>query len=307
MGTPQAKSRGCYQRQAAQDKTEKDGTEGYAKNTVDGQNFDPQTYCFVTPGHHMIVLDDTPENCQVRIRTCEGAQFLIDDTNERIYISTAKGNNWVEMDEDGHISFFGSDSYSVRSGKDINFFADGDFNAQAAGNINFKAVNGGIKMESTADFHLRSASGSIYQTACDEFHVCVTNGMFISANEINESADTSIFVTANGGNVNLKGSSGVILGAGGSMMNLNGSDMKIKSSNIELDAGGSLVFGASSINTKTNGGGSASYKPFGKATPPNDAQGSTCATSAGDPSVVPGHEPWERPASSKQRNKNWSK
>jgi hypothetical protein len=38
---------------------------------------------------------------------------------------------------------------------------------------------------------------------------------------------------------------------------------------------------------------------------PLAAAAAQCATPAEAPSVVPGHEPWKRPATKAQRNKNW--
>lgn len=333
MSASQTKTRGGFERQVAQDITEKDGKDGYAKNPVDEQYLDSQSYCFVTPGHHTFLMNDAPDNCRIRLKTCEGNQVIIDDTNERIYISTSKGKTWIELDEDGHIHVFGSESVSVRAGKDINLYADRDFNVEAGNNINMKAINGEAKISSQGDLHIRSAGGTIYQTACNEFHICSTNGYFLTAKEINAKSETSILLTAEGSSIHAKAGAEINIeaigainqsaggainsksGLGANMSLGAGTDMiankvKIQATEMELDAGAKLTTGALMIITKSNGTSTSSYSKFSTATPTNPALAtesadSICATDAESPSIVPGQEPWTRPDSPKPRNKLW--
>ena len=333
MDSSQAKTRGWYDRQVAQDRTEKDGTEGYAKNPVDGQYLDPQAYVFTTPGHHTFLMNDSPDNCRIRLKTAEGNQVIIDDTNERIYISTAKGKTWVELDEDGHMHLFGAESVSVRSGKDINLYADRNFNVEAGNDINMKALKGKMSVAVKKDINVRSSTGSILQTACNEFHICSTNGYFLNAKEINNTSDTSILNSANGGGIHLKASNEVNLDAGGALnetagaginikskqgagislgsdTNMIAGNVKFKGNSFEIDGGSNLKLGATTINTYSSGGSGSSYSPFSSASqinpsPAASSTNSTCAPDAESPPIVPGHEPWKRPASAKQRNKYW--
>lgn len=169
MTSSQAKTRGGFERQAAQNKTDKDGTDGYAKSPVDSY-LDPQTYCIVTPGRHAIIMQDDPKGSRMRFKTGEGHQIIFDDANERIYVSTAKGNSWIELDEDGHIHVFGSDSISIRSGKDINLTADNNINIEAEQMINIKAVNGGIKIGTGGSLQLK-AFKDVKISACGVFDI----------------------------------------------------------------------------------------------------------------------------------------
>ena len=150
------------ERAIAQAKTDKDGTDGYAKNPVSGE-LESQTVALTTPGHNMIVLSDSPDNCRIRMRTAGGMQAILDDTNERIYISTAGGNAWFEMDQDGHIHFFGAQSISMRSGVDVNIAADRYVNIQGKEGINIKSECC-ITLDSGNNI-MNLAGGSIYQTA----------------------------------------------------------------------------------------------------------------------------------------------
>lgn len=149
LDAPEARTRGAYERQVAQDKTIKDGAEGYQKSMVDG-DLDPQTYCLTTPGRHSIIFQDHPTTARVRIKTAEGHQVILDDANERIYVSTAKGKTWVELDADGHVHVYGSSSVSVAAGKDINLTAGGSVNIAAGGNLNLSA-GGSARISACAD------------------------------------------------------------------------------------------------------------------------------------------------------------
>ena len=135
----EALTRGVYERQVAQALTEKDGTEGYQKGVAEA-GLDPQTYCITTPGRHSVIMQDNPENGRVRIKTANGHQVILDDANERIYVSTAKGQTWIELDQDGRIHVYAGDSVSITSGGDFNVAAKGNLNLQAGGNVNVSAT-----------------------------------------------------------------------------------------------------------------------------------------------------------------------
>jgi Type VI secretion system/phage-baseplate injector OB domain len=220
VNAPEARTRGAYERMVAQDKTIKDGTEGYYEGVVD-KGLDPQTYCFTTPGRHSLIFQDNPENSRIRLKTADGHQIIFDDANERIYISTARGNSWVELDSDGHIHIHAGESLSMATG--------GDFNVTAAGSINMKA--GG-------SFNV-SASGSARVSACGD-------------------------------------------------LSLNGNGLNLESSGaMNFLAAGDLLQTGSSIHL--NG-------PTAPSAP--------CAVS---PSLIPAHEPWVRPMSKIERNRNWKR
>ena len=180
LDASEARTRGAYERQVAQARTEKDGTEGYNRGVVES-GLDPQTYCITTPGRNAIIIQDNPENARVRIKTAEGAQIILDDANERIYVSTAKGKSWVELDQDGRIHIYAADSISVTSAGDINFSSKGDFNVHSGGNINLLAVGHGrltackdISLSADSTLNIESkdqmnllAAASIIQTGKD--------------------------------------------------------------------------------------------------------------------------------------------
>lgn len=163
------KERGGYNRQVAQAKTNKDGKEGYYPNVVDNTVLDPQMYCWVTPGHNSISMSDQPDHCRITLRTTEGAQVILDDSNGRIYISTARGGSYVEINETGNIHVYSAANVSIRSGKDINFAADGSINLEAKKDINLKA-NANLFLDANSNINI-SAGGSVFETACGPMHI----------------------------------------------------------------------------------------------------------------------------------------
>ena len=179
----EAQTRGAYERQVAQPKTEKDGTEGYQKG-VNEVGLDPQTYCITTPGRHSIIMQDNPATARVRIKTAEGTQVILDDANERIYVSTAKGKSWLELDQDGHVHVYAAESYSVTTGGDFNVSAKGNVSIHAGGNLNLAAVGHGrlsacqdVSLSADTTVNIQSgsqmnflASASIIQTG-SEIHL----------------------------------------------------------------------------------------------------------------------------------------
>ena len=161
-----AQTRGAYERQVAQAKDDKDEKEGYQVRVAPydkAGDLDPQTYCITTPGRHAIIMHDNPKTGRVRIKTAEGHQIILDDANERIYISTSRGNTWVELDVDGHIHVHGGASVSIAAGKDINLSAGGNINIAAGGNLNLAAA-GYARLSACKDVSLSGDSKMNFTT-----------------------------------------------------------------------------------------------------------------------------------------------
>lgn len=184
LTAPEARTRGAYERAVAQDKTDKDGAEGYQRGLVDSVDdrgnpiYESQSYVLTTPGRHSIIMQDNPETGRVRIKTAAGHQIILDDANERIYVSTAKGASWIEMDQDGRIHVYGADSFSLSTGGDLNMTAAGNINMSAGGAVNVQSggamrlaacgamnISGaGVNLDSSAGFNILAA-GDLLQTA----------------------------------------------------------------------------------------------------------------------------------------------
>ena len=129
-------------------------------NATDGKKFDGtdigpklsaaparSRYLGLNSDGHQIVMDDHPDNQGIRIRTSAGSQIYFNDggtTGEApndafIYISTAKGNVWIELQDDGDMHVYGAGSGSFHFERDINLTAGGSVNIEAGAGLNFKA------------------------------------------------------------------------------------------------------------------------------------------------------------------------
>lgn len=180
----EARTRGSYERSVAQDKTDKDGTEGYQHDAVvpkdekGNARLESQTHVFTTPGRHALIFQDNPANGRIRLKTAAGNQVILDDANERIYVSTARGNTWLELDQDGRVHLYGAGSVSISTGGDFNLTAVGAINMNAGSSVNIQAggslnlagckdtnlSGAGLNLESSAGFNILAA-GDLLQTA----------------------------------------------------------------------------------------------------------------------------------------------
>lgn len=113
-----------------------DGDDKFIRKTPAGEG--PPEYAGVeqneTGGDKTI-----PHNELVRIRTRTGHQILLHNSEDLIYIGNAKGTTWIELSSNGKIDIFATDSISIRTKADFNFYADRDINFEAKRNINIKA------------------------------------------------------------------------------------------------------------------------------------------------------------------------
>ena len=190
-------------------------------------NYDSHVYSWVTPGMHAFTMDDRDENCRIRIRTTSGHQIIMDDTNERIYINTAGGETWIELDKVGNVDIFASKNISTHAGGDINFYADktvriqgkegvhiqsgsefrlhssGEFHIKSDGLINVQSgttidfkVGSQLNIETTSDFNLK-VGGSIFEQSSSAYNVTSGTGMFItSGSTMNVLSSGNILMTA---------------------------------------------------------------------------------------------------------------
>jgi phage baseplate assembly protein gpV len=123
---------------------------------------DSSVYTWTTPGFHSITMDDRIENCRMRFRTTAGHQIILDDTNERIYINTCKGNNWMEFDEDGCVELFSTTKISVNA-PDINLIGEATVRLFAYDSIHLK-TEGSIFLDAVKNIQM-TAGGDIMHTA----------------------------------------------------------------------------------------------------------------------------------------------
>lgn len=209
-------------------------TQGYGINRVDptavssftDKNYDSTVYSFTSPGFHSMSMDDRQENCRMRFRTTSGHQILLDDTNERIYISTTKGNNWIEMDSAGNIDAYTSRNLSAHAEGDVNLTSDQTIRLYAADSIHMFAGNE-IRMESQADMHIRSAQNIRTHAA---------QSIYLQSDQtLNLSAGTSLYMSSIA-DANLRSGSSLKLTGGASTNIASGGDINNTANNINLNS-----------------------------------------------------------------------
>ena len=188
LSTSIARTRGAYERQAAsQAPPPKTDAEGYTTRVIKAPDpdvgaLDPSTYCITTPGRHAIIMQDDPRFARVRVKTADGSQIILDDANERIYVSVAGGNAWVEIDRDGHVHVYSGASISMAANADVNITAGGDVNIQAGKNVNI-AAKGYARLSACSDIAL-SADADVYLTSGAGMNILAANDIIQTGSNI---------------------------------------------------------------------------------------------------------------------------
>lgn len=260
------------------------------------ENIEPNTISLSSPGFHAISLDDRPENCRMRFRTTSGHQIILDDTNERIYLSTEEGRNWIEMDSDGHIYVYSEENVNIRAAGDLNFTADKTIRLNGKEGIHLTSEEGDIRVTTGKSYHL-TAKDTVLILATD-IEVKTTSGN-IEINTLSIKNDSAVIDSTA---LDIK-SSNVKVGVGGTM--------SVKSSNFKLDSGGNIkttgdiTSSEVSVNNHQHEYIPGSLPPTvtikgpgnpGSASPADAKSGEAAedAQLAYFTNIVPDHEPWAR-------------
>lgn len=127
----------------------------------------PRVYGMSTPGFHSFAMDDRAFNNRMRLRSATGHQIILDDTNERIYLMTNKGDSWIEMDSSGNIDVYAKRRLSFHAEKDINFTTEETFRVKAQKGIHLYAG----KTQSQPDLDSEPEEGEIRMHAKKDIHV----------------------------------------------------------------------------------------------------------------------------------------
>lgn len=214
-------------------------TQGYQNSRIDphgnesGKNYDSHTYSWTTPGFHSLSMDDRQENCRMRFRTSSGHQIILDDTNERIYIATAQGNNWIELDQAGNIDIFTTNKVNIRSKQDINMTSDKTIRMHAKEGIHMHSDKE-IRATAKEDIHVKSEK-NIRSHSVEDTLIQSDKKIQIKAKD-----DTKI---TSGAAVHIKSSSNLNITSG---------------STLNLKAGGEILQTGSQIHLNGPGAASAS-------------------------------------------------
>lgn len=207
------------------------------KFNANGSNYDSQIYSFTTPGFHAWSMDDSVDNCRIRIRSACGHNVIIDDTNERIYINTAEGNNWIELDQDGSIDIYSSQSISINSDANINLNAKKSIRLHAE-NLYFNAEN---DIALTSKHVISNSSNVITSTATTNYYVKSQISNFRSTHQINSTSDKITSIAKSNHYIQ------------GNVLNLKGvTALKAASKRTTINGSNNLILDAGALNTQSN-------------------------------------------------------
>jgi len=258
------------------DGIERTNTQGYQKTRVEpglksdttgGDSYDPQVHSWTTPGFHSMSMSDNAKNCRVRFRTTHGHQIIMDDTNERIYVSTAGGKCWIEMDEAGNIDVYAERNLSFHAEKDINFTTEQSFRVKAKEGIHMVA-------EGEMRLHAKGLTDG-NPDPTKNMHIKIDNSLFLEAmtdvsieavdGQLNLKSETKTEIHVNAGQLYAKASSDVEVKSGANVKVEAAAAMDLKSVSdltIESDANAHLK---AATNANVEGAASANLKSAGAA------------------------------------------
>lgn len=267
-----------------------------------------KVYGFSSPGMHSLMMDDRAFNSRTKLRTAGGHILLMDDTNERIYIATEKGNNWIELDSNGNIDIYSKRRVSIHSESDINFSTDSTFRVTAKKGIYMYAGNtpgtpldntpadGQIRFQSDDDIHIHSGN-NIRQLSIQK--TFIESGSDINVKSVNwlQQASTNYGITAD--SVTLLATTKIIESVGSSNFQIDTTSIASVASADVFFSGGGIAGSITSINatflTKMDEAGAALIT----ATAPTITPPTINALVSGSQITVwtnrvPQHEPWPR-------------
>jgi hypothetical protein len=125
----------------------------------------------------MFVMSDVDEQCRIRLKTTSQNQIILDDTNERIYISTGKGKNWVEMDEgNGRIYIYSDSKINIRAKNDLNLYSDENINIRAHKRVMIESETRSLHLTAKYDITAKSTAADIYIMASRDLKLRTFDG-----------------------------------------------------------------------------------------------------------------------------------
>lgn len=240
-------------------------------------NIDNMVTALVSAGFHAVSMDDRAENSRMRFRTAAGHQVILDDTNERIYVSTAKGNNWIEIDQEGNIDIYTSGKLSATADKDVNFKTQGSFRVDAERGIH---LNSGKEVRVTAQEDVSIDTQENIRAQARQNILLETKTTDVSIKAAQRFAVQSV-----NSDISLRSGANLLTFATSTSSHAAGSSYIVGSNTVDFGAAGQVTVSGSTI--ELNGPQARNPLDTVRATPAEPAL-------AFSPNRTPQHEPWAR-------------
>ena len=181
-------------------------------------------------GGHSITLDDNLNSRQIRIRSAQGNQLLLDDTSGMVYLINKDGNVWMEFASSGQVFMYAENDINMRTKRNFNLRADIDVNIEAGQNVNIKAA-----MDNEGAEYIGEGGGAGGLVNIE------------SKSNMNLLAEANMFATANTGELHIN--------AAGSIKNTTGDSLHNNATNdVATTAGGKVTTGSGGVQVLEAGG-----------------------------------------------------
>ena len=179
-------------------------------------------------GGHQLIMDDHLDSRQIRIRTAQGNQLLLDDTSGMIYMINRDGTVWWEMSQAGDFHIYAEGDINLRSKKNFNIRADQDVNIEAGADVNIKAAGdtsadgyqgegevaglGNMRLHAKGDMH-QIAELNTFQTSIQgEHHINAAGTLYQSTGDTYDlTTQSGIKAEGGSGGVSFKAAKDIIL------------------------------------------------------------------------------------------------
>lgn len=207
-------------------------------------------------GGHSITLDDNLGSRQIRIRSSQGSQLLLDDTSGMVYLINRDGNVWMEFASSGEVFMYAENDINMRTKRSFNLRADNDVNIEAGQNVNIKAAmdhdgaayvgegagaGGTVNIESKADMNLFAESNFFQTSNTGETHLNSAGSFYNTTGVSIEQLAEADIINSAGGKASTKAGGEIILQASGNIVE--------KGSKVLMNSGGSSAATATAATT----------------------------------------------------------
>jgi hypothetical protein len=237
---------------------------------------------FYRKGGHQFVMDDGDKDGVdqlIRLRTSGGHQILMNDTENILYIASKSGSQWIEFSPNGSINVYGAAGINMRSQGPMNLHSDIAI-AMNAPSIKINASSSGTPGGPPMGSIKISSSGGIDLQAITSIKAAAIGSLSLSAiGMASLSSGAKLSVSSVGP---LGVSSAVATSISGSIVNIDGGMLNL---NCTKPTPGMPPIPPIPVTPKSH--------PDAQFNGTGWVKGGTKVDSVC--TVVPGHEPWERP------------
>lgn len=153
------------------------------KSAINSENNPKKFKVIGRTGGHSLVMDDGDiegNNQLIRLRSAGGHQITLSDDGQTLFLMHSNGQSWVEMNSEGAIDIFSTNSFNVRTVGDLNFHADQHINMHAGKDFRIKANTIGIEAETTytnrAGTDMNTSTGKQYTVYASDVMALQSSG-----------------------------------------------------------------------------------------------------------------------------------